>query len=358
MEVKPTLQKDDKWVVTIAVLLALIIVSYFAVQKFWLSGESIQASSNDSSSAKGRDAGEPDGENGKNGTSAKNHHSLWEEVKGQDEVHVWLFGDDKEADNIASLLEENWPAEAKANVHNESHSQHSLMDILFNTAEAEPLPENSFVLLQLPEWTDSDLTTLESIIRRLLSEQPQLAIAVISDEIGENESIVSALTRAYKLSWIEANEIPAQLSEIGLARLSKKPLHDGVAAAEVEKIDSTDLFYGNVEWRPLSSTDSPFMFDQYYALIDSGSQVDYELAGNQVGIVYLTDSNGGVGTVELDGYAVAEIDCYTEELSQQVMWIPLSEEGKQTLSIKYGGDNDDNATGNQVFVSGLIVLKE
>lgn len=347
------MQKDDKWVVVVTIVLALAIVSYFALHKFWLNDGSIQASYNDSFSGNNQDI-EPQG--GNDGVAGKGNHSFWEELKGHDEGHVWLMGAADTSSRITSLLEEHWPIEAQPNIHNVSSEQPYLIDTWLEIAEAESLPENSWVLLQWHTWSAGELTTLESIVRQLLSKQPQLAITIVSDNAGENERDFAALSQAYDLSWVTADQLPTQLPELSLAHLPEKPLYDGIAVSEVKQVATTDLFYGGVELRPLSAND--FMFDQYYALVDPTSQVDYEVAGDQVGIVYLTDSNGGVGMIELGGEPIGEIDCYTETLSQQVAWIPLNEEGTQTLSIKYAGESNANATASQVFVAGLIVLKE
>ena len=75
--------------------------------------------------------------------------------------------------------------------------------------------------------------------------------------------------------------------------------------------------------RTISSEDHPFVFDEYYALFEPDHQVDFEVEGDEVGVVYLTDTNGGIGAIDVNGETVGEINCYSEALSRRVRWVPL-----------------------------------
>lgn len=348
--------RDDKWVVAITTIIAVLIISYFTLQKFSSDEEAVQASYNDSSASN-----RTDGQKESDGNSPRDEGDpFWEEIMEQDEVDVWLYGTDSSSKRITSIVEDNWPADAEANIHNESDNQPFLVEMWLKAVEAEPLLKNSWVLLQWDDLKEGDLTTLENLLRQLLKEQPQLAITVVSESDGGDveKSDIDVLQQAYGLAWVSEDELAEQLPDMTIARLPEDPLYDGTVASNVERVDSTNLFHGDVEVRPISSEDNPFMFDQYYAMFEQGSQVDYEVEGSRVGLVYLTDSNGGIGTVELDGEGVAEIDCYSEKLSQRVAWIPLNGDGKQTLSIKYTGESNEDAVDSQVFVAGLIVVEK
>lgn len=347
------LQRDDKKVVTLSIIIAIMIVSYFAVQKFRGNEEPVQASFNHPSVS---DQSSDDNDN-HDTSSHEGDRPYWGKLAGQ-EVDVWIYGAENESDRIASMLADNWPSDSGMNIHNESDSDLFLLDTWLEIVEAAPLPENSFVLLQWDEWQTSDLTTLENYLRQLLSEQPHLAITVVTDNNGELPADFDSLLQAYDVSSVSVDELTAVLPDITFAHLPDESLYDGMAATVVDRVASTDLFHGDVELRPLSSADNPFLFDQYYALFEPGSQIDYEVAGRQVGIVYLTDSNGGIGAVEVNGNAVGEIDGYSTELSQQVAWIPLTDRGTHTVSITYTGERHERATDSQVFVAGLIVVTE
>lgn len=347
------LQKDDKWVVAVATMLGLIVISFFTLQKFWPGAdEPTEAAATTSSSTDDPNKGDDD-------IDESNEHNdlFWDEVKGQKEVNVWLYGSDEGMEEIASSLVEHWPGDTEANIHNESDGSPFFIDAWLKIVTAEPISENSWVLLKWDQTTAGELATLESALRQLLAEQPQLAVTVIADEGLGGQEDVDALIEAYNLSWGTSDQLPAQLSEMSLAHLPDDPLYGGVIASDVERIEATDLFYGPVELRPLSSDDRPFTFDQYYALMEPDGRVDYEVEGEQVGIVYLSDSNGGSGTLELDGEVMGELDSYSEDLSQGVAWIPLNDGDTHTLSIKYGGTSGENAPGSQVFIQGLIVVK-
>lgn len=351
-EVGLLLQKDDKWVVVIVTLIAIIIISYFGLQKLRGNEEPVQASihhteKKNSTKPEHQDSG---------GNDHTPRDSFWETASGN-EVHLWLYGTDQGTEQLVSRVEDHLPDGIDATVHNETTADTFLVETWLKVVDEEPLPENSWVLLQWHKWQDHDLTTFENVLRQLLSEQPQLAVTIVSEGDNIDEHDVGALIDAYDLSWITTEQLPEQLTNVSLAQLPEKPLFDGFSTTEWERIDSTDLFHGHVELRPISSEDHSFTFDQYYALYEPGQQVDYEVAGEHVGLVYLTDSNGGIGTVEVDGEPVAEIDCYSESLSQQVQWVRLENPEAQTLSIKYTGERHDAATDSQVFVEGIIAVE-
>lgn len=349
------LQRDDKWVVILSTVIAIVIVSYFAVQKYLGNTEPVQASFNDSPASDEQRSNDLDPDDS---TSHGGDRPYWGELAGQQEVDVWIYGAENNTDRIVSVVTDNWPSEAEANIHNEGDNNLYFINTWLKAVDQAPLPENSWVLLHWDDWRAGDLTTLESYLRQLLNEQPHLAITVVSEGSKRSDDMKSLL-QAYDVSSVTAaDELAAKLPDITFAHLPDEPLYNGTVATVTKRVEATDLFHGDVELRPISSADNPFLFDQYYALFEPDSQVDYEVEGKQVGLVYFTDSNGGIGAVEVNGEAFGEIDGYSDELSQRVEWIPLSESGTQTVSITYTGERHEKASDSQVFVAGLVVIEE
>lgn len=347
------MQRDEKRVVTWSVIAALILISYFAVQKFWGQESSIQASLNASFAEREVSQTAPE-----KAVGDKAVLSYWEALAGQEEVDVFLHGTEQTADRVMSILGDSWPEEARVNIHHERDREPDFIEMWLQTAETGPLSENSWVLLQQDDWQAETLTTLERVVRQLLIEQPQLAITILSERNDGIKQDIDAFTRTYGVSWTTVDELGHVLPGISLARLPDEPVFGGAAAQEVKRVDSTDWFHGNVELRTISSEDHPFVFDEYYALFEPDHQVDFEVEGDEVGVVYLTDANGGIGAIDVNGETVGETDCYSEALSQRVEWVPLPGNGVQTLSINYTSEHSENASDSQVFVAGLIVLEE
>lgn len=354
------LQKDDKKVVAIALIIAVLIIAYFALQKFWPRGEPAETALNDASVPEAREGPETGDTAQASDPAPADADTLWDHVSGQPSIDVWLYGADRTSEQVASVLKDHLPAAAEANVHDVSGGDAFFIETWLQVVQADPPAPHSWVVLQWDDWRADDLATLESILRQLLHRQPELAVTVVSEGGGLDSDDVNALMQAYRLTWTAADDLSDHLPSLPLARIPADPLYAGFTAQGAEAFAETDVFHGDVEWRPLSADDgdNPFLFDQYYALTEAGSRVDYDVEGDRVGLVYLTDTNGGIGEIAVDGAIVGEISCYTDELAQQVMWVPLSGDGPHTLSIQSTGERDPDASDSQVFIAGVIVVDE